>query len=175
MMTRAESTATMGTLQNFNMRKVLLRWGVFNIVGLLGVGVQLIMLITLKSWLGLHYLAATAIAVETAILHNFIWHERWTWLDRTANDRAGMPGRLFRFNLASGLVSIGCNVLVMAILVGGFGIHYLPANLMAIASGTVLNFIVSDRLVFKVDGICSPWSGGGCRSDLGSERVGGDR
>jgi len=175
MMTRVESTTTMGTLRNLNMRKFMLRWGVFNIVGLLGVGVQLIILITLKGWLGMHYLVATVIAVETAILHNFIWHERWTWLDRTANDRAGMPRRLVRFNLASGLVSIGSNVLFMAILVGGLGVHYLPANLMAIASGSVLNFLVSDRLVFKVDGFCSSWGGGGCRSDLRNNEVGGNR
>jgi putative flippase GtrA len=175
MMTPAEAATTMGTLRNLNMSKVLLRWGAFNCVGLLGVGVQLIVLITLKSWLGIHYLAATAIAVEMAILHNFVWHERWTWLDRTANDRAGMPGRLFRFNLASGLVSISSNVLFMALLVGLLGIHYLPANLMAIAAGTVLNFFASDRLVFKVDEICPPVSGCCCRPDLRNEQAGGKR
>ena len=39
---------------------------------------------------GLHYLAATAIGVEAAILTNFLWHDRWTWRDRpapTARDR----------------------------------------------------------------------------------------
>ena len=27
-------------------------------------------------------LPATAIGVELAVLHNFLWHERWTWGDR---------------------------------------------------------------------------------------------
>jgi putative flippase GtrA len=157
------------------MRKIMLRWGIFNCVGLMGVGIQLIVLAALKEWLGMHYLVATALAVETAILHNFVWHERWTWLDRTANDRAGMPGRLFRFNLASGLVSIGSNVLFMAIFVGWFGIHYLPANLMAIASGSLINFVASDRLVFKVGGFCSSWDSGRGRSDLRNDETGGNR
>ncbi len=32
--------------------------------------------------LGPHYLVATALAVEMAVLHNFFWHRRWTWADR---------------------------------------------------------------------------------------------
>ena len=31
---------------------------------------------------GVPYAFATALAVEVAILHNFLWHERWTWADR---------------------------------------------------------------------------------------------
>ena len=30
---------------------------------------------------GVHYLLATAVAVELAIVANFLWHERWTWQD----------------------------------------------------------------------------------------------
>ena len=54
------------------------RWLAFNGVGLLGVGVQLGLVALLTHAAGLHYLLATAIAVEAAVLHNFIWHQRWT-------------------------------------------------------------------------------------------------
>ena len=57
------------------------RWLKFNFVGALGIGVQLAALATLTT-LGLRYLAATALAVETAVVHNFLWHERMTWRDR---------------------------------------------------------------------------------------------
>ena len=28
------------------------------------------------------YLTATALAVELAVLNNFVWHQLWTWRDR---------------------------------------------------------------------------------------------
>jgi len=61
----------------------LARWVTFNSVGLVGVGVQLVSLVALMEWIGLHYLVSIGIAVETAIVHNFIWHECWTWRDRS--------------------------------------------------------------------------------------------
>jgi len=65
----------------------LTRWGKFNLVGAIGIGVQFSALFLLKSVLHLDYLAATAIAVEAAVLHNFVWHERFTWVDRIWVDR----------------------------------------------------------------------------------------
>jgi putative flippase GtrA len=41
----------------------------------------------LKSELHFPYLAATALAVEAAVVHNFFWHERFTWADRIKSDR----------------------------------------------------------------------------------------
>jgi putative flippase GtrA len=37
----------------------------------------------------------------------------------------------------------------MRLFVGTLGVHYLVANLMTIAVCSVLNFMVSDRLVFQ--------------------------
>jgi len=61
----------------------LVRWCKFNFVGGIGIVVQFGALFLLKSVLHFEYLAATAIAVEAAVLHNFIWHEQFTWADRT--------------------------------------------------------------------------------------------
>ena len=71
-----------------------MRFWRFNAVGVLGFAVQLAVLALLVHG-GVHYLAATAIAVEAAILHNFLWHERWTWADRPGRGRA-RAGRLLR-------------------------------------------------------------------------------
>ncbi len=65
----------------------LVRWYKFNLVGMMGIAVQFGALLLLKSALHVNYLAATAIAVETAVVHNFIWHEHFTWADRTKLDR----------------------------------------------------------------------------------------
>ncbi len=55
----------------------------FNLVGGIGIGVQFAALFLVKGALRFNYLAATAIAVEAAVVHNFVWHEQFTWADRT--------------------------------------------------------------------------------------------
>lgn len=122
----------------------LLRWGRFNAVGGLGIVVQLATLAALKSGLGLDYLPATALAVEAAILHNFWWHQRWTWADRPA---ASTAARLVRFNLTTGAASILSNLILMRLLTGY--LHYLAANLVAIAVTSIANYLLADRWVFE--------------------------
>ena len=65
----------------------MIRWFKFNLVGGIGIGVQLAALATLKSGLHLNYLLATTLAVETAVIHNFFWHERFTWIDRPSENK----------------------------------------------------------------------------------------
>ncbi len=124
------------------------RWVVFNLVGGLGILVQLSVLELLAGILECNYLGATAAAVEAAVLHNFFWHERCTWADRAGGGWAAMLGRLIRFHLSNGLFSLLGNVLLMRLFVGIFAIGYLPANVLAIAVCSVLNFFAGDRLVF---------------------------
>ena len=54
----------------------------FYTVGAAGIVVQLAVFTAFTRGLNAPYLLATAIAVELAILHNFYWHERWTWAER---------------------------------------------------------------------------------------------
>jgi putative flippase GtrA len=130
---------------------MLRRWVAFNVVGGLGVLVQLGALFVFAGWMEWHYLLGTALAVEAALLHNFIWHELWTWADRTAGSRRGVLRRLLAFNLANGAVSIAGNLLLMRLLVGRFDMHYFLANLLTIACCSMLNFLAGDRLVFTPD------------------------
>ncbi len=129
--------------------RVLRRWVTFNLVGIMGMGVQIVTLVMLRGWSHMDYLLATALAVEAAILHNFVWHERWTWVDRTTSHNSSSWARLLRFNLTIGVLSIGENLLFMELLVGRLEVHYLVANLITIASCSILNFVASDRLVFR--------------------------
>jgi putative flippase GtrA len=126
---------------------VLRHWLKFNAVGIIGVGIQLLTLTILKSVLSLNYLIATFLAVEAAILHNFIWHERWTWVERTRNT-SGRALRLLRFNTANGLISLVGNLGLMWLFVSYFHLHYLLSNFIAVIVCSLLNFLVSDRLVF---------------------------
>ena len=87
----------------------------FCAVGALGIAVQLGALDALTHVAGLHYLPATALAVEAAVLHNFLWHERWTWSDRTVRGKSASWTRLWRFNAANGGISMVGNLVVMQI------------------------------------------------------------
>ena len=125
----------------------LRRWLKFNAVGGIGILVQLAALAIFKGALRIPYLLATALAVETAVLHNFVWHELWTWRDRRG--AGGALWRLLRFNLSNGAISILVNVALMRLLVGQFHMQYLIANLIAIAAGSLANFLASEFFVFR--------------------------
>jgi putative flippase GtrA len=122
------------------------RWGVFNGVGLLGFGVQLAVLATLLRVLDLHYLLGTVIAVEAALLHNFVWHQRWTWRDRP--DASAWPARLLRFHLVNGVTSIAGNLVVMHLLTGVLQVPPIAASAMAVGVCSIVNFLWADAFVF---------------------------
>ena len=126
-------------------------WLKFNLVGAIGVGVQISVLWLLENNLSVHYLVATTIAVEAAIVHNFVWHERWTWADRARAAPHDVMRRLIRFHLANGFISIGGNLAIMALLVPAFGSRYLVANIVAIAACSLFNFWASDRWCFALE------------------------
>jgi putative flippase GtrA len=127
----------------------LWRWAAFYSVGALGIVVQLGVLAGMVQGLGLHYLLAAPIAVEAAVLHNFLWHERWTWADRSRGGSWGTLRRFLLFNLSNGALSILGSLVVMRIMVGAFAVNYLLANMISIAICSVINFFASDRVVFR--------------------------
>jgi putative flippase GtrA len=128
------------------------RWLKFNLVGAIGIVVQLAVLGILNGVLKLDYLPATALAVEAAVLHNFIWHERFTWADRASVTRRQALGRLLRFNLTTGAVSILGNLVLMRLLVGQAHLPTLAANLGSIAACSLANFLASEYVVFRASG-----------------------
>lgn len=117
-------------------------------MGLIGVGVQLIVLAVLRSGFDWTIRTATLVAVECAVLHNFVWHERWTWAHRGLEMR-GIPLRFLRFNVSNGLISIVGNLALMELLAVRLHLNYMISNLVAIGACSLLNFFVSDKLVFK--------------------------
>ena len=135
-------------MRKFKMWQSIARWMKFNLVGGVGIAVQLLALWLLTAC-GLGYLLATALAVESAVLHNFVWHEHFTWVDRRNGHRLESVTRLLRFNLSTGAVSIVGNLLLMRLLVGQAHLRPIVANIIAIAACSLLNFVVSDRWVFR--------------------------
>ena len=142
---------------------MLIRFLRFNVVGAMGVAVQIAALALLVSGAGMHYFPATAIAIELSVLHNFLWHERWTWRDRTGTNAerkvqgagrrcGGVPGRLVAFHAGNGLLSMSGSLILMPVLVGWLGLHYIAANLATIAATGLFNFVLGDRVIFREGG-----------------------
>jgi putative flippase GtrA len=121
----------------------------FNPVGAMGMAVQFAILSLLTGVLGLPYLLATAIAVECTVLHNFVWHRRFTWSDRCLENRRALAARLLHFNATTGMISIGGNLLLMRLLVGAAHAPLLLANCASVAACSVVNYLVNDRWVFR--------------------------
>ena len=138
----------------WNQNRSLLRWLKFNAVGGIGIVVQLAALAALRSWLKLDYLLATGLAVEIAVIHNFLWHERYTWADRPATRPMQSLVRLAKFNTSNGAVSMVGNLVLMRLLIGEVKLNYVASNLIAIVVCSLVNFLLSDRLVF--DGEAKP-------------------
>jgi putative flippase GtrA len=82
------------------------------------------------------------------VVHNFVWHEQFTWADRVQPSwRTSWP-RLLRFNLTNGAVSILGNLALMKVMVGFGHLNYLLGNGIAIVMCSVANFLVSEEWVF---------------------------
>jgi len=118
-------------------------------VGGIGIAVQFAALLLLRGALHFHYLMATAIAVEAAVVHNFVWHEQFTWSDRVRSSWRSSVPRFVRFNLTTGAVSIIGNLALMKVMVGMGHMNYLLANAIAIALCSIANFLVSEGWVFQ--------------------------
>lgn len=127
----------------------MIHWIKFNLVGLLGFGLQSAALFVLTHN-SFSYLAATAVAVELAVLNNFVWHQRWTWSDRPATTKRETWRRLAKFNVTTGLVSLVGNLVLMSILVGRFGLPITPANVITVGACSLISFFLADRIAFDV-------------------------
>jgi putative flippase GtrA len=125
------------------------RWIKFNLVGGIGISVQLAALWILTRVFLCNYMVATALAVETAVLHNFLWHQRFTWADRMRSHWRCSSIRLLQFNLTNGLVSILGNLILMRMLVSGLHVRILIASVLSIACCSTANFLLSEMYVFR--------------------------
>jgi putative flippase GtrA len=126
------------------------RLGPFAAIGGIGFVVQVGLLSLLTRVTGLDLGLATALAVELTILHNFAWHERWTWAREAAHDTASTAARLLRFNAAA----LGTLALNLAVTVGACRLWHLPpeaANLLAVAIGSAANYAAIDGVVLPPD------------------------
>jgi putative flippase GtrA len=123
-----------------------IRWWKFNLVGVMGMVLQLAALALFNRWAVGHYLYASAAAIELTLLHNFVWHLHYTWRDR--RDQSALLAQLMRFHLSNGLVSMLGNLALMRILVHDAHIPLLASNSIAILCCSIVNFCLGNNWAF---------------------------
>jgi putative flippase GtrA len=125
---------------------LLTRWLRFNLIGAAGMIVQLTALALLNRLLPGRYLVDSAAALELTLLHNFLWHTHYTWRDR--RDALPHHQRLLRLHLSNGVVSLGGNLGLMALLVRKGHLPLVLANAVAILCCSLANFWLSHHWTF---------------------------
>lgn len=115
----------------------------FAVVGVGGVLVNMAALHLLYGVAEIPLLLASPVAVELAIVHNYLLNDRWTF-----HGRGPSMARFVAFNLGA-VLALLVNVASVLVLVAS-GAHYLVANLIGIGAGAALNFCVSAGWVWRV-------------------------
>jgi dolichol-phosphate mannosyltransferase len=128
--------------------RLLARFGKFNLVGLLGTALQLLLLYVLTKRFHTSAVAATPVAVEIVVLHNFAWHERFTWRDRQLKSLRQRTARLWRFHAGNGLTSLLGNTVLAYCLVERLKVPVLQSAIAAILVCSLVNFFLADRWVY---------------------------
>ena len=128
---------------------LFVRFARFTLAGTAGFVVQIATVAVLTWLLNVNYLIATLVAVEAAILLNFVGHQRWTFRDRSGSWRL----RLIQFHALTAMTSIVGSVFLTALFVEVIGVHPVIANIMSVAALSLVNFAGADRLVFRAGAV----------------------
>ncbi len=121
----------------------------FGIVGVSGIFVNQMLLFLLSEYIKLDYRLSSIVAIECAIINNFIFNSIWTWKDRYVATFRTYLSRLFKFNISSGLTSFIFNWTVLVVLTEFIQMNYLYANLIGIALASIVNFIINNFWTFS--------------------------
>jgi putative flippase GtrA len=122
------------------------RWMRFSVIGIIGFALQTLTLWMLVRWAGASAAVAVTVAVLAAVSHNFVWHEHFTWRGLPREHRLK---RWLSFHVSTGTVSVLTNVGVTLAVMNVTAFPVLPANIIAVAIGSLVNFWINDRLIFR--------------------------
>lgn len=117
----------------------------FATVGASGYVVNLAVFTLLVHGAGTDYKLAAVAAFVVALANNFVWNRSWTFSD-AGGGHAGFQAA--RFCVVS-LVAFGFNLVVLFALVEWLGMKKVPAQAIAIAAATPLNFLGNKLWSFR--------------------------
>lgn len=118
----------------------------FVVVGGSGYAINLAVFTTLNHFADIHHVLAAVGAFAVAVTNNFLLNRHWTFRAQGAtDDHAGFQAaRFFTVSLAG----LGVNLLVLTLLVDLAEVAELPAQAIAVAVATPVNFIGNKMWTF---------------------------
>jgi putative flippase GtrA len=135
----------------------VIRFVKFGMVGGSGVVVNVGLLHAFTAFAKMDYRIASIVAIECAVINNFLWNYFWTWKDRKTESKRSFAYMLFKFHLSSGITALVVNWGLLVLLTELLRINYhIPgvpnyhiSNLIGIGSGAVANFFIGHFWVFS--------------------------
>lgn len=97
---------------------------------------------------GLYYLFSSLVAIEIALINNYVLNDLWTWHDRGKAGKREYFKRMLQYHVTASAAML-TNISVLWILTEVAGIYYLGSNVIGILCGAALNFFVNDRWTFR--------------------------
>ncbi|MFB6208407.1 MAG: glycosyltransferase [Candidatus Nanohaloarchaea archaeon] len=114
----------------------------FGVVGAIGTVVNMGLLYLFTEYVGLHYMISAGIAVESAIVSNFVLNDIWTFIDRKKEGMKNLMERFTKFQAVS-LTGLGLNLGLLWTFTKIAGIYYLLSNLIAILIVFFWNYFIN--------------------------------
>ena len=118
--------------------------GKFLFVGLLGIGVNQLLLWVLVEAAGIFYIPAAILASQGSTAFNFVLVESWVF---HGAGKRGLIKRFISFDALNSL-SLVLRIPMLYVLTSGLHLHYLLSNLLAIGVLTLVRFVVADRVIW---------------------------
>jgi len=119
----------------------------YYVVGGIGVLVNLGILYTLKEYVGLWYLASSAIAIYVSMTTNFILNKSWTFKDTMVKQSTlFMYVKFIGISIIGMLIQLGFNYL----FVNNLQMYYLVAAFISIVIASGVNFVLNRKITFGI-------------------------
>jgi putative flippase GtrA len=116
----------------------------FGVVGAVGFIVNIAVYTLFVHSIGVDYHVAAVAAWLVAVMNNFVLNRHWTFDAREGQARF----QAVRFVVVS-LVAFGCSLLLLTLLVENGGLAKVPAQAIAVAASTPLNFLGNKLWSFR--------------------------
>jgi len=118
----------------------------YSLVGVSGVFVNLGLYFLLTRYYEISELVAPLIAIESALISNFILNNFWTFGKRITQSRIRV--KFFKFHLVSGFSAL-INYSAFLTLFLVFGLYDILANLIGIGLAAIVNYLINSNWTWK--------------------------
>lgn len=123
----------------------------FQFIGWIGTGVNLAFLWFCYDVLEWSLLVSGALAIEAAIIHNFVWYYFWTWNDRVVYTFKDFFELLFKYNVLTAIIDFVVRLSILWVLTEYYGVHYIISDIAGMFVAPLFKYLANDSYVFNTE------------------------